>query len=264
MTTNNIPETWTKMITQFTDCHLTYETDRLPAISGLARRMKPIFNCRYLAGLWELYLVPQLLWASYSSSKSKRTATYQAPTWSWASRIGKVVCKFSGNLPDQCITVRSVEVRTKDNHEMSQVIYGCLRLTGTLIPSSLQLKKVRSSDTEMSLVMRARQCFFDFIPDASDEVDETFMSARYYCLPMERSPGELWVEGLVIKHSGRKGQYQRVGYFSCYTDFGIDSIGPLEGERFFGRGDDVERAMMTDDLYEEYEEEEDVYTLTII
>ncbi|KAH8764432.1 heterokaryon incompatibility protein-domain-containing protein [Hyaloscypha finlandica] len=80
---------WVLMVEDYTACALTYETDRLTAIAGLARYMKPILKCSYIAGLWKDSLVLQLLWRS--AGRGNRASRYQAPTWPWASRSGQVI-----------------------------------------------------------------------------------------------------------------------------------------------------------------------------
>ncbi|KAN0110092.1 hypothetical protein V8E51_006479 [Hyaloscypha variabilis] len=72
---------------------LTYDLDRLPALSGIASRFQPIFNCRYLAGLWECQLLDDLTWRVENPQiTTKRRpllayapSEYVAPSWSWAS-----------------------------------------------------------------------------------------------------------------------------------------------------------------------------------
>lgn len=50
---------------------LTKERDRLPALSGIAKRFQNVFGGRYLAGIWEQDLAWALHW--YVSSPGKRS-----------------------------------------------------------------------------------------------------------------------------------------------------------------------------------------------
>jgi hypothetical protein len=62
------------------------------------------------------------------------------------------------------------------------------------------------------------------------------------------------VDGLVLKPTSiEKGQYQRVGLFN---GFGLGDVLP--------RAEQEERSEITEDLYEAYNEETDMYTFTII
>ncbi|KAJ3548455.1 hypothetical protein NM208_g1002 [Fusarium decemcellulare] len=74
---------------------LTYPSDRLPAISGFAKRIGEITQGKYLGGLWEETLYRDLLWkgmdrpaqcsslAELIASRSPSSAPV-SPSWSWA------------------------------------------------------------------------------------------------------------------------------------------------------------------------------------
>jgi hypothetical protein len=60
----NIIRTWIDVIEHYTKRDLTKKTDKLPAISAVARKAYNIMNCDYLAGLWKKDLVYELGWMS--------------------------------------------------------------------------------------------------------------------------------------------------------------------------------------------------------
>ncbi|KAI0418245.1 heterokaryon incompatibility protein-domain-containing protein [Xylaria grammica] len=80
---------WTLLIGGYSNRMLTYEIDKLPAISALARRFSLIDELRiprtYLAGLWLEDLPWLLCWRVFQRRFEKRPEKYCAPTWSWAS-----------------------------------------------------------------------------------------------------------------------------------------------------------------------------------
>ncbi|PPQ68506.1 hypothetical protein CVT26_003445, partial [Gymnopilus dilepis] len=81
---------WRTIVEDMTLLDLTYESDRLPALSGLASRIAKYLprNERYLAGLWEGDLARDLLWESGGSGNvngPSRTRKGKGPSWSWAS-----------------------------------------------------------------------------------------------------------------------------------------------------------------------------------
>ena len=43
---------WATVVHLYTSAHLTFERDKLPALSGIARRIHSQKGCQYLAGLW--------------------------------------------------------------------------------------------------------------------------------------------------------------------------------------------------------------------
>lgn len=70
-------------ITHYTERKLRYYSDRLPAVSGLARAMTNHSGDQYLAGLWRNDLVRGLLWCV--SQPLKLPHRPRAPSWSWSS-----------------------------------------------------------------------------------------------------------------------------------------------------------------------------------
>jgi hypothetical protein len=81
---------WRTIVEDYCLLDLTRESDRLPALSGLASRFKEHLprNDRYLAGLWESDLGRDLLWESGGAGQTNgpnRERSSQAPSWSWAS-----------------------------------------------------------------------------------------------------------------------------------------------------------------------------------
>lgn len=64
---------------------LTYDTDKLFAIQGLANAMEDKFGLKYLAGHWDLDLMVSLTWKTFASSSPPVYNVPIAPSWSWAS-----------------------------------------------------------------------------------------------------------------------------------------------------------------------------------
>jgi hypothetical protein len=76
---------WNDVIEHFSQTDITYDTDRLPALSGIAKTfLQQQTGDEYIAGLWKNNLAAGLLWQT-SGQIAKRPSTYIAPTWSWAS-----------------------------------------------------------------------------------------------------------------------------------------------------------------------------------
>ncbi|CAG8979363.1 hypothetical protein HYALB_00002489 [Hymenoscyphus albidus] len=72
----------------FSKCKITKEDDRLPAISGVVKKFEEMLRDRYLAGLWLGQLHTELLWRTRTRARNRpprRTSSYVAPSWSWAS-----------------------------------------------------------------------------------------------------------------------------------------------------------------------------------
>lgn len=86
---------WLDILPQHCHRELTYPTDRLPSLSGMAKILSDRTKDRYLAGIWEVYLPESLLWSVVIDLKRDRPTTvselaqrrahavpYIAPSWS--------------------------------------------------------------------------------------------------------------------------------------------------------------------------------------
>jgi hypothetical protein len=87
---------WISAVMFYTKLSLTFDKDRLPAISGLARRFAEKYGCTYAAGLEDLNRL--LMWHHNPPANRDREST--APTWSWASSKDEKVV-FYGIGPTQ-------------------------------------------------------------------------------------------------------------------------------------------------------------------
>ena len=93
-------ECWRKIVGQYSQRKLSVETDKLPALAGLASQLLTLLtppydrslpNTRYLAGLWRDDFIYGLGWARpHNSPTGLRPQQYCGPSWSWASIHGVV------------------------------------------------------------------------------------------------------------------------------------------------------------------------------
>lgn len=77
-----VPWTWDDIVGLYSKAKLTNAADRLPALSGIARRQHEATGGHYIAGMWKENLLRQLVWGCFM--KGQRTE-WQAPSWSWIS-----------------------------------------------------------------------------------------------------------------------------------------------------------------------------------
>lgn len=86
---NDMADLWLDIISVFSTLDLTHESNRLPALSGIASRFAGPVLSGYLAGLWREDLARSLLWyiGSHWKSSSRRPWPLSTPTWSWVSVV---------------------------------------------------------------------------------------------------------------------------------------------------------------------------------
>jgi hypothetical protein len=92
---------WARIIRRYAPKDITFERDRLPALSSLAAKFQSRGDT-YLAGLWESGLPENLLWYTHGvpTNKARRPTlgkdpSCNAPSWSWASiEAGQAIFPF--------------------------------------------------------------------------------------------------------------------------------------------------------------------------
>ncbi|EAT78046.1 hypothetical protein SNOG_14506 [Parastagonospora nodorum SN15] len=82
---------WLDLVSRYTSMSLTNPSDKLVALSGIAKRRVAHTQDDYMAGMWRKNILHHLLWymrrnvAIRDQNIQGRHASYRAPTWSWAS-----------------------------------------------------------------------------------------------------------------------------------------------------------------------------------
>ena len=89
---SRLAQRWHRIVEEYSCLQLSFEKDKLPALSGLANYMQNFRTDRYLAGIWENELPMSLFWMidDPNGSLCRRPAKYTAPSWSWASIVGPI------------------------------------------------------------------------------------------------------------------------------------------------------------------------------
>jgi len=90
----NARQIWLAVRGEYSRRNLSYQGDKLLAISAIAEELGHSYRSRYLAGMWESNLAEELQWSCLPSENTEgpgiikrkpRPKEYVAPSWSWAS-----------------------------------------------------------------------------------------------------------------------------------------------------------------------------------
>ena len=83
---------WYELVAAYSNGELTYPTDKLIALSGVADLVQRQVDIPYLAWNWGRSdtMAPGLLWVIRAVPLRERRTQYCAPSWSWASADGRV------------------------------------------------------------------------------------------------------------------------------------------------------------------------------
>jgi len=160
---------WLQSIPHFSKGRLTYATDRLLAISGLAKREQDRIYCgdEYLAGMWRSELVIGLLWmASDPDRNPVQVADYLAPSWSWASlnkAVGydeAILRPNKGRHQDQNVSIHVEDVYTileDPAQPLGRVTDGKLRISfqeGIMVCFEQNSEFIRQPADKLGLICR--------------------------------------------------------------------------------------------------------------
>ncbi|CAM1501224.1 Fc.00g103860.m01.CDS01 [Cosmosporella sp. VM-42] len=88
---DDLARQWRNTVVNYSQRKVTFGTDRLIALSGIASETFQQTNDQYLAGLWKSSLFWDLLWHPDPYVESPVPNRYIAPSWSWASLGGPAV-----------------------------------------------------------------------------------------------------------------------------------------------------------------------------
>ncbi|TQV94699.1 HET domain-containing protein [Cordyceps javanica] len=132
---------WHKLVENYSNRSLSLNSDKLPAISGIAEVVQQKTRSRYVAGLWEDNIDLDLLWHKTGDlPESAEGHDPQAPSFSWASVDGEIdyYCFRNGRLPYRnSATVLSVESSASAQAPLGRVAGGKLTLRGPMIASRI-------------------------------------------------------------------------------------------------------------------------------
>lgn len=110
-------EAWNDVVSGYSQCKATKGSDKLIAISGLAKHMASLVDDQYLVGMWRRHLGSDLLWycvnsgmseAEYPGPRRSRT-DYRAPSFSWAS-VDAIV-RYSGFIEEENVIISIMDVK---------------------------------------------------------------------------------------------------------------------------------------------------------
>jgi len=217
---------WASLVTTYTDMSLTFTSDRLPALSGLAQRIAPEKSLPYLAGLWASDLPHALLWYRNKFPKLRYRLddwerhdgvvnppppNWQAPSWSWASAEGTVLFLAIEASAVPVVEVVDTSIVPAGPDPFGHCKAGSIALRGPLVPAVL---RYRDSGWPSRFWLVREKLWFYFWPDVNVSIKDTaaYMPCHstVYCLEMYRSEEKTW--GLVLRVSGNN-NYERIGCF---------------------------------------------------
>ena len=240
---------WYELVNLYSRGNLTFESDKLVALNGIASEIQKATGYTYTEGLWEQHLLTDLLWYAIEHPGRRlkpRTlhdiTTVQAkpdtqfadvPTWSWASLEGVIGLGLIPNSPQEVLKIKKVLARTASTigkwspglEPETVVPGGALVLKGRLCHAV----KMKGSEGYEGSPFWEHATVFKDVDDASiwDESDGCLTKLFFFAiLQLSRTSAKTTteVQGLVIRYMGEGANsmeiFQRVGLFK---------LGPTSG-----------------------------------
>jgi hypothetical protein len=140
---SEIYKIWYKCVRAYTQLGLTYSTDKLTALSGLASRLPRLFEedadrptpQDYVAGLWRADLLTGLLRENiYNHPQQRQPVMFRAPSWSWAATEAQTWC-FRTQAREFCCEVLEATVTpVSELNPFGPVRSGKITLCGPVAP----------------------------------------------------------------------------------------------------------------------------------
>ncbi|KAL2076242.1 hypothetical protein VTL71DRAFT_1185 [Oculimacula yallundae] len=119
-----VHESWADIVKKYSTCSLTVQSDKLVAISGLARRCRGqlgVSEDDYAAGIWKSNLIEGLLYFTRSFRGTIRFPS-RAPSWSWASINAKIRFVYQHESSRELVDI--LDVQTYHNGDPSGQLRG--------------------------------------------------------------------------------------------------------------------------------------------
>lgn len=240
-----LSDIWHEIVALYSGTKLTYSSDKLIALSGVAYAAQLESNGVYCAGLWRADMEEQLCWSPLMVRRP-RPKGYRAPSWSWAAIDGEVSYQnfstFMSRDRTLCTKVMDVQMTLSSTNPFGQVRGGNLTLGCTAMLFGVYCTSVVATSRGHTIQeSNIKIAFFGgefLLPVELDCSEEVHDSEKIYVLPiaitnqrdtktvkeLKKEGTTRWmatkkmaqtpVLGLLLRPIERlKDQYQRVGSF---------------------------------------------------
>ncbi|KAF4959051.1 hypothetical protein FGADI_1929 [Fusarium gaditjirri] len=160
---------WYQFVEVYSGTNFSFYRDKLPALSGIAKRIQARFPQNYLAGIWESSIPQGLLWIGWGGQEPEADPSRGAdrPSWYWASTVHPIIfLPIMTYDQDQHLTlqVESWSVRTNGPQTSGQILEGSVTVSGPV-------KSFNLYDLSLDFV---------FNPDAYDKEWKTIENEALY------------------------------------------------------------------------------------
>lgn len=133
---------WRHVVESFSQLRISFPSDRLPALAGIAQKIQEHTKDAYIAGHFKTSLISSLLWFRLDSGAAgEQVRNSGAPSWSWASTSAQVkftpleTKDYPSRDPKECdwkAETLHINAESADMNPYSWLSHSSLKLQGYL------------------------------------------------------------------------------------------------------------------------------------
>jgi hypothetical protein len=201
---------WRRIVREYSQLNLTYESDRLPALAAIVeRRMLQRGGAQYVAGIWTDSLVHDLGWYHKHQEVSRPRAQHYVPSWSWASTKGAVAFYYY----DPCVSFLDLDATPIAPVQLGRVLKARLHLKGSIFTTSIPKATDHYSGAVSPLFQELSMSFRlqDFDYSANDSLEATMVPVTVLIIGQRDKES---LVALVLHKSGD--DWERIGLTEIY------------------------------------------------
>lgn len=196
---------------------LTFESDKLPALSGLASYFGERHGQEYYAGIFSGSIAETLLWAPYRPGCLSRSAKYIAPSWSWTSLIGPIKMKApllpeeesdsprGRSVPKSAIEDVRFSLSPEGQNLHGRLKDGKMELTGWL--KNAQMCQMESEAHLLMALEADGKAMASFVLDLAEYAPAPSSTDEVECLATLQSDENV----IVLRKVRNSKEYERIG-----------------------------------------------------
>jgi hypothetical protein len=137
-------DAWYLMVGEYTSRDMTYQSDKLPALSGVISALQKLTGDTCYAGIWRSWFLTGLMWRIqvpeldtyvFAPKKAQRIGFWRAPSWSWAALEGVILYDILQRYVDSGDVIARLEdcnVVPKGINPLGELESGYAKLKGPL------------------------------------------------------------------------------------------------------------------------------------
>lgn len=236
---------WRGLVSEYSRRKLSFASDALPALSGLARSWAARYQTptTYLAGIWQHDLPRSLLWQCKGAQSIDRLPPSLAPTWSWASLRREVNFLPSNYDPVYHAEIVDVHCEATALNPFGAVTSGYIKLRGPALHGNLRVTEMLYHSSTASVCIPGRpkesndsiKFQADCIPECAALEDRDVVVLWYSTDVNDLRTGTGFQRGMVlVRADGHEHEsYTRIGLVASISENVMDDMKDLLREITF-------------------------------